>query len=96
MPPAVAAGPDAPATPPTQRLHRYDLKERKDDVFMVEVNDYALSADGKKILYMAPHDAYGIVEAAGKPAPGDGKLSLAGLDAYIDPRHEWAQVFDEV
>ena len=96
VPPAVAAGPDAPATPPTQRLHRYDLKERKDDVFMAEVNDFALSADGKKILYMAPHDAYGIVEAAGKPAAGDGKLSLAGLDAYIDPRHEWAQMFDEV
>jgi len=96
VPAATAAGPDAAPAPPTQRLHRFDVKERKDEVFMAEVTDYALSADGKKILYTAPKDAYGIVEAGGKPAAGDGKLALTGLDSYIDPRHEWAQMFNEV
>jgi len=96
LPATAAAGPDVPAAQPTQRLHRFDLKDRKDEVFMSEVTGYALSADGKKLLYMAPRDAYGIVEAAGKPAAGDGKLALTGLDAYIDPRHEWQQMFNEV
>ena len=93
---SVAAGPDAPQTPPTQRLHRYDLKERKNELYLAEVNDYALSADGKKLLYMAPRDSYGIVEAGGRPSAGDGKMALTGLDSYVDPRHEWAQMFDEV
>ena len=96
VPAAAPAGPTATPAGPTQRLHRFDMKERKDEVFMAELNDYALSADGKKVLYMAPNSAYGIVEAAGKPAAADGKLTLTGLDAYIDPRHEWAQMFDEV
>ncbi|WP_071885834.1 S41 family peptidase [Hymenobacter sedentarius] len=96
MPAATPAGPTATVPEPTQRLHRFDLKERKDDVFMAEVNGYALSADGKKLLYMAPNNAFGIVEAAGKPAAADGKLTLTGMDAYIDPRHEWTQMFNEV
>ncbi|SNR81231.1 S41 family peptidase [Hymenobacter mucosus] len=95
--PATApAGPTATTPEPAQRLHRFDLKERKDEVFMAEVKGYALSADGKKILYMGPGNAYGIVEAAGKPTATDGKLALTGLDSYIDPRHEWEQMFNEV
>ncbi|QKG54158.1 S41 family peptidase [Hymenobacter sp. BRD67] len=95
-PVGTSAGPDAAAPLPTQRLHRFDMQARKDEVFMAEVNNYSLSADGKKILYSAPHDSYGIVEAAGKPAAGDGKLAMTALDAYIDPRHEWEQMFNEV
>ncbi|WP_133272982.1 PDZ domain-containing protein [Hymenobacter radiodurans] len=96
MPPSAAAGPATTALEPTQRLHRFDLKDRKDEVFLSDLKGYALSADGKKILYLGPKDSYGIVEAAGKPAAGDGKLTLTALDAYIDPRHEWQQMFNEV
>lgn len=97
-----SSGSTTPAAP-TQTLHRYDLKERKDEVFMPGLKGYAVSADGKKVLYMTPTDTYGIVDATSKPAaadskaaPTDGKLSLASTDAYIDPRHEWKQMFDEV
>ncbi|QIL74639.1 PDZ domain-containing protein [Hymenobacter sp. HDW8] len=72
------------------------MKDRKDEVYLSDLKGYALSADGKKILYLGPKDSYGIVEAAGKPAAGDGKLTLTALDAYIDPRHEWQQMFNEV
>ncbi|WP_426060121.1 S41 family peptidase [Hymenobacter sp. B1770] len=96
QPATAPAGPTATPPEPTQRLHRFDLKERKDEVFLAEVTGYALSADGKKLLYMAPKNAYGIVEAGGKPTATDGKLALTALDSYIDPRHEWEQMFNEV
>jgi tricorn protease len=57
-------------------IHAYDLKDRKDHVFLEGADQYALSFDGKKILYGTPkgeggggedgenveHD-YGIVDA---------------------------------
>ncbi len=88
-------------TPPTstngtQNLHRFDLKERKDEVFLAGVQGYDVSADGKKILYAAPNDVLGMADAAGKATLGETKLSLTALDAYIDPKKEWKQMFDEV
>ncbi len=76
-------------------LHRFDLKERKADDFLAGVTGYSLSRDGKKLLYAAPGNAYGIVATDGKAAVGDGKLDLAGLQTYVDPRVEWTQMFDE-
>jgi tricorn protease len=90
-----SSGSTTPAQP-TQTLHRFDLKERKDEVFLTGVKGYVISTDGKKVLYMGLSDTYGIVEATGKPAMNDGKLSLTSLDAYVDPKHEWKQMFDEV
>ena len=76
-------------------LHRFDLKERKADDFLPGVTGYWVSRDGKKLLYAAPNSAYGIVGTDGKAAVGDGKLDLSGLQTYVDPRAEWAQMFDE-
>jgi tricorn protease len=65
-----------PGESPT--LHVYDLKERKDAVLIAPVTNFALSFDGKKILYAAPRgpaggdedeeevpgpSAYGIIDA---------------------------------
>ena len=76
-------------------LHRFDLKERKADDFLPGVTGYWVSRDGKKLLYAAPNSAYGIVGTDGKATVGDGKLDLSGLQMYVDPRAEWAQMFDE-
>ncbi len=76
-------------------LHRFDLKERKADDFLAGVTGYSVSRDGKKLLYAAPGNAYGIVATDGKAVVGDGKLDLAGLQTYVDPRAEWTQMFDE-
>ena len=35
-------------------IHAYDLKNRKDHIFMEGADEYALSFDGKKLLYGAP------------------------------------------
>ncbi|HKE91542.1 MAG TPA: PDZ domain-containing protein [Gemmatimonadales bacterium] len=76
-------------------LHRYDPKERKAEDFLTGITDYAVSHDGKKLLYRAPGDAFGIVPTDGKASIGDGKLDLAAMQIYVEPRAEWQQMFEE-
>jgi tricorn protease len=75
-------------------LHRYDLKKRKDDTFMGGVDYYKLSATGKKLLYFSG-GTWGIVDTAGNPKPGDGRLDTASLQMKVDPLVEWAQIYRE-
>jgi tricorn protease len=84
-------------------VHAYDLKERKNKVLIENVERFALSFDGSKLLYEAEGGpdghSYGIIDA--KPADnpkkvGDGALSLSGMKAEVDPPQEWKQMFNEV
>jgi tricorn protease len=90
-------------------IHAFDMKERKDHVLVSGANGYALSFDGKKLLYSAPkgggggadgaNSVYGIVDAAPVPSAahkaGDGELNLSGVGTEIDPVAEWKQMFFE-
>jgi tricorn protease len=92
---------------PPASVHRYDMKSRKDEVVLPEVNidfdgldhpevnAYQLSADKKKIGYRL-REALWIVPATGKPEPGKGRLNLESIEVRIDPRAEWNQIFNEV
>ena len=103
--PAAGGGQDAPSG----TLMRYVLKERKSAAFATEVADYAVSADGHKLVYRAAaHGAPGAPPAAHAPAPGlflvdadkaapvagAGKLNVS-LRMWLDPRAEFAQIFAE-
>ncbi|UCH98634.1 MAG: PD40 domain-containing protein [Candidatus Aminicenantes bacterium] len=77
------------------KLHRFSLKKREDEVLMSNVDTFMLSADKKKLLYQSARTTYGIAAASGKIKPGDGKLNMDSLQVFIDPRVEWAQIFDE-
>ena len=80
----------------TNSLHAYDLKERTSDVFVEQVHDYWVSADGKKLMYQAGKPpAYAIVAVDKKPKPEDGKLNLEAAEILVDPRAEWRQIFHE-
>ncbi len=74
-------------------LHRYTVKERKNEEVM-ELDNYTLSADRKKMLY-SKGQTYGITAAGKKPEPGKGILNTAALTVKIDPAAEWPQMFDE-
>jgi tricorn protease len=80
----------------------YDLKERKDKVFLEGAQRFALSFDGSKLLYEAEGGrdghSYGIVDAKpdGPKKVGDGALNLGGIRAQINPPEEWKQIFNEV
>jgi len=79
---------------PSAALLYYDLDEREDKTVISGISSYTLSADGKKVLYRSG-STYGIIDlAAGKKA-GDGKISTSKLKAWLDPRAEWRQIFNE-
>jgi tricorn protease len=78
-------------------LHRYQLSARRAAAFVPSVGEYAVSADGKKLLYRTPGAAGGlfIVDADRTPPTGaTGRLNVQ-LRMYVDPRVEYKQMFDE-
>jgi len=75
-------------------LQRYTLEKREAEPLLEGVTAFDLSADGKKLLYGAG-GVWGIVDSSTPGAVGDGKLTLADLRAYVDPRAEWRQIFHE-
>ncbi|PYU68448.1 MAG: hypothetical protein DMG49_15975, partial [Acidobacteria bacterium] len=80
---------------PKNVLHVYDVSKREDKVLLEGIDGYDLDKEGKKVIYKAG-PVYGIVEAVpGKAKVGEGKLNLSELQAKIDPREEWREVFHE-
>ncbi len=84
-------------------LHRYDLKERKAvDFVPATAEEFALSRDGKKLLYQGandegrPNDRWSVVDAtAAPPESAKGHLATEALKVDLDPQAEWKQIFDE-
>src|SRR3989441_1243084 len=108
---APAQGLSGPIPGEASAVHAYDLKERKNKVLIEEVERFALSFDGTKLLYEsgppgggagaegAAAHSYGIIDAKPDEKPkkvGDGALALANMRAEVDPPDEWKQMFNEV
>jgi tricorn protease len=85
---------------PPQIIQKFDLSKRKLDKWIDEVNDYAVSFDGEKILYRKG-EAWSTASteeapsAAGPPKPGLGPLKLEGWEVYVEPRAIWKQIYNE-
>ncbi|GHN02202.1 tricorn protease [Cytophagales bacterium WSM2-2] len=75
------------------KLHKYDLKKRKDSEVM-DLNGYVISADGKKMMYRKGA-AFGITNTGEKPEAGKGVLNVADIQVKIDPATEWPQTLSE-
>jgi len=80
-----------PNGPPV--LHRYDVAKRKADVFVTGALQFALSADGKKLLYRSGPQ-WAVVGTDAPPKPGDGALRVS-LMTRLDPAAEWPQIVAE-
>jgi len=76
-------------------LHTYDLNKRESSVFMSGITGYTISANGNKLLYSAPGNVWGIVDATGTASVGDGRLNTGNMQLRIDPRAEWEQIYRE-
>ena len=77
------------------KLVMYSLKTRKPTTLLEGANGFALSADGKKLIYQAGPN-FGIAMAGAKIDAGETRLAVDKLQVQVDPRAEWQQVFDEV
>ncbi|MDX1479251.1 MAG: PDZ domain-containing protein, partial [Saprospiraceae bacterium] len=74
-------------------LMYFDLEEREEKKIMDEVNGYALSANGKKVL-VRKGQSYGIVDF-GPEKKLEHPLALDEMEATINPREEWTQIFND-
>ncbi len=79
-------------------IHIFDPGAEKDDerdkVVIDGVGDFAMSADGKKLLVIDKERAMAIVDAQPDQTMED-MISTSGMTATIDPPTEWAQIFNE-
>lgn len=99
---------NGPAPGAGSALRRYRLSDRVMAAFASNVADYAVSADGKKLVYRTParpgadggaSDAAApslfLVEADGRvPDAGSGRLTVS-LRMSLDPKAEFRQIFSE-
>lgn len=91
--------PGSSVTPPeaeyraTATLHRYDFEEREDTGVLKGVANVTYSADGKQFLAEVAGRKHTVGKMAKKP---DGKpLKTGDMRMRVDPRAEWAQIFDD-
>jgi tricorn protease len=71
----------------------YDLKERKEETILDDVDGYRLSADGKKALVWKRQNA-AIIDI--KPKQNmQTVLRTSELEMVVDPRAEWEQIFND-
>jgi tricorn protease len=82
-------------------LHVYDVKKRKDALFVQGLADYVVSADGTKVLFKSEKnyvvaDSKAPVAEGGKAGAGDDgpkTLDLSHMRARVEPRQEWEEMF---
>ncbi|NHA14905.1 S41 family peptidase [Thioalkalivibrio sp. XN279] len=73
-------------------LRYYDLEKREAQKVLDGVTGYALSADGKKLLWRQ-RDKFGIADAKPEVDAGKTALKLEGMEMLVDPRVEWQQMY---
>jgi tricorn protease len=77
-------------------LHFFDFKKRKDSVVTEDVDSYALSLDGQRVLIKHDKD-YTVLDTksdAAKDEDSKKKLDLGHMRMLVDPPVEWAEMFD--
>lgn len=74
----------------------YDLKKDEDNTLIENARGFAVSADGKKMIYRHAN-GFRVVDAGKKPANTDaGKINFNSAKQLVDPAAEWRQVYNEV
>ncbi len=85
---------------PSLILHKFDLKTRKVDKVIDDINAFELSFNGEKMLYRRKDQwfiAPASKAAAEPPKPGEGgPLKLDTLEVYVKPREEWNHMYHQV
>jgi tricorn protease len=75
-------------------LQRFDLEKKKEDTLLEKVEDFTLSADGKRMLLLNK-EGWSIVDVGDKLDPAKFRLATDKIQVKIDPPAEWRQIYDE-
>ncbi len=76
-------------------VQRFELKTRKTEKTVDNVEAFDLSFDGEKILYLQGEHWF-INPAEKAPEAGKGMLKTEAMEVYVVPREEWKQMYHEV
>ncbi|MBV8490821.1 MAG: PD40 domain-containing protein [Candidatus Eremiobacteraeota bacterium] len=80
--------------PPPLSVAKFDLSARKAAPFLDGISNFAVSFDGKKVLYQRGKSWY-VAGTQAPPKPGEGALDTESMETFVDPPREWAQMYDE-
>jgi len=75
-------------------LYRYDLESRKEEKLLDGAQGLVLSQDGTKAL-VTTGSAWLIAGATAPITAAESTIDTAAIEVRVDPRAEWAQIFDE-
>ena len=84
--------PDKPAEN-ENRLMQFKFEEKEEKSLLSGVTQFAISNDGSHMIITKADDSLVTAEIADEIKPE--ALDLGGLKVLVDPREEWAQMFDE-
>jgi len=71
----------------------YDLDKREEKTIISDINDFEISADGKKLI-VSKNGSYYIIDIA-LDQKADKVLRVNELETMIRPQEEWAQIFHD-
>ena len=77
---------------PGATVHKFTLKDRKAKKFAEKVNQFSISADGKKAIARIGSSWKVFDATAGE---GKGKALKVQLNMHLDRQAEWKQIFEE-
>ncbi len=91
--------PEDEKEPPGADLQTYDIEKEKLSTITSDVKAYAVSLNGKVLVYQTK-DGFTRIEAGAKAAPKDdeakeAKVDLSGWSLSVNPREEWKQMLHE-
>ena len=72
----------------------FDFAEREEKTMLEEADGYEVTADGKRMLVLH-QNRYAILEIK-SPQKFDKPIATADMEAPVDPRAEWRQMFEDV
>lgn len=75
----------------TSELHVFDMAARSDRVVAKDLGNYQLSANGTKVLFQQNGEWH--LADSRLDHPVDSKVALDGMEANIEPRREWDEMF---
>lgn len=75
-------------------LMRFDMEEKEASEVMSGVRAFSMSADAKSMIIARVSGPLSVAEVGAKLEAEP--LDLSGLKVHVDPRQEWALIFDEV
>jgi tricorn protease len=75
-------------------LMRFDFEEKEASSLLGGVQDFAISADGKHMIIAKTDESIATAEIGDEIEAET--LSLDGVRVRVNPREEWAMIFDEV